>query len=137
MENWARFFAYATSTLVLGLAIAVFTENFIPYVAAENWVGYVTLLGYGLIYLNLSYGMNRRFIRKKMKGYSLSYLLGLLLFIPPAFWIYVKDVGLYQGRFLFLFVLLFSVLLGAYFGIQSGIKKRRADMATQAESGNS
>lgn len=137
MENWARFFAYATSTLVLGLAIIVFTEKFIPYVAAENWIGYIALLGYGLIYLNISYGMNRRFIRKKMKGYTLSYLLGLLLFIPPAFWIYIKDVGLYQNRILFLFILLFAALLGSYFGIKSGIKKRHADMIAQTEPGNS
>ncbi len=132
MENWARFFAYATSMLVLGLAIIVFTENLIPFVTAPNWVGYVSLLGYGLIYLNLSYGMNRRFIRKKMKGYNLSYLLGFLLFLPPACWVYIKDVGLHEKRLLFLVVILFAVLLGSYFGIHSGIKKRRADLAAQS-----
>ena len=133
MENWARLFAYATSMLVLGLGIIVFTENLLPYVEARGWIGYVALLSYGLIYLNLSYGLNRRFIRKKVKGYNLSYFLGILLFVPPVIWVYLKDVGLHKNRILFLFIILFSVLLGAYFGIKSGIKKRHADMLAQTE----
>lgn len=137
MENWSRLFAYATSMLVIGLAIIVFTENLLPYVAAKGWIGYLALMGYGIIYLNLSYGMNRRFIRRKMKGYKLSYLLGVLLFVPPAIWIYIKDVGLYKNRILFLVILLFAVILGSFFGIKSGIKKRQLDLMIESENNTS
>jgi len=126
MENWARLFAYGTGVMVLGLAIIVFTESLLVFVNDPGWHGYVTLMGYGLIYLNLSYGVNRQFIRKKFRGYNLSYFLATLIFIPPAVWVYVKDVGLYEARPLFLTVLLFACLLGAYFGIKSGIKKRNS-----------
>lgn len=126
MENWARFFAYSTGVLVIGLAIIVFTETFLTYIEVPGWPGYVTLLAYGLVYLNFSYGVNRRFVTKKRREINLAYLLGFLLFLPPAVWVYVKDVGLYDQRPLFLAVLFFACLLGAYFGIRSGLSRREA-----------
>lgn len=123
--NWPRYFMFTTSALVVGLAIIIFTEPLLTYIEDPGWKGYISLMGYGLVYLNICYGMNRRFIRKVRNGDLLGYILGLLIFLPPAVWVYVKDVGLYNNRTLFLLTLFFACMLGTYYGIRSGYIKQR------------
>lgn len=134
MKNGPRLFAYTTAMLVLGLAVIVFSEKFLFYISTPGWSGYLALIIYGLVYLNISYGMNRRYTLKQPEQENIAYLLAVILFVPPAVWVFIKDTGLTgMPRIQFLVMLIFACLLGSYFGIRTGKKKHKAYMANMIQ----
>ena len=124
LDHWQRVFAYTTGAIVIGLLLIVFTNSFLPYVNAEGTTGYVTLLAYGFIFLNLGFGVNRRFALKAQRQPSLHYTFALLMVAPTLFWIYSKDAGLGEQRLVFALTIVFAAVLGTFFGIRRGSKKR-------------
>ncbi|SMO32056.1 hypothetical protein [Fodinibius sediminis] len=124
MNNWQRTFAFISGSLVIGLLLIVVSHDFIRYVDREDTAGYLFLLGFGLVYLNLNFGISRRFVIKAVDMNWICYLMAALTIIPTLFWIYTKDVGLGQSQLLFTVITIFSAYLGTYFGIRRGLVKR-------------
>ena len=125
MDHWQRVFAYTTGALVIGLLLIVFTNAFLGYVSEPGSTGYLVLLAYGFIFLNLGYGVNRRFALKSDRAPALHYTLALLMVGPTLFWVFGKDTGLGDQRLVFTATIIFAVVLGTYFGIKKGISKRK------------
>ncbi len=124
MDHWQRLFAYITGTIVIGLMVIVFTNSFLQYVNAEGSTGYLSLLAYGLVFLNLGYGVSRRFTLKSARPPALSYLMAFLMAAPTLFWIFTKDEGLGNSFFVFIATILFAVFLGSYYGQKKGASRR-------------
>ena len=125
MTNWQRVFAYITGALVFGLLLILASNSYLQYAAHEGVTGYLVLLGFGLVYLNLNFGLSRRFTIKALDLDWVSYLMASLTILPTIFWVYTKDVGLGQMQLLFVLVTIFSAFLGTYYGIRRGLVKRR------------
>lgn len=125
MTNWQRIFAFVTGAIVFGLLLIIISNSYIQYVAHEGMTGYLFLLGFGLIYLNLNFGLSRRFTIKALDLNWVSYLMAILTIAPTIFWVYTKDVGLGQMQLLFVLTTVFSAFLGTYFGIRRGLVKRQ------------
>lgn len=143
MQNGARVFAYITWVVMISLAIIVFSSRFLVYINVPGWVGLIALLAFGLVYLNFTYLTVRRFIRKVMGKNLLHYLLALLIWIPPAFWLIYVSEEIGSSRILTLVVFAFSCGLGAYYGYRSGkrlqleyLQKNRTEHPTEATGQN-
>lgn len=126
MDHWQRVFAYTTGALVIGLLLIVFTNSFLVYVSEPGSTGYMVLLAYGFVFLNLGYGVNRRFALKSERVPALHYTLALLMVAPTLLWIYTKDTGLGSQQFVFTATIIFAACLGTYYGIKKGKSKRNA-----------
>jgi FtsH-binding integral membrane protein len=126
MDHWQRVFAYTTGALVIGLLLIVFTNSFLVYVSEPGSTGYLVLLAYGFVFLNLGYGVNRRFALKSDRIPALHYTLALLMVAPTLVWIYTKDTGLGSQQFVFTATIIFAVMLGTYYGIKKGSARRNA-----------
>ncbi|MDR8390657.1 hypothetical protein NC796_05890 [Aliifodinibius sp. S!AR15-10] len=124
MESRYRTFAYITASIVFGLLFVIFTNGFFVYVNYPGWVGYVTLFAYGLVLVNLSYGMNQRYTKKNKFPSNVSYVMATLLVVPTLIWIYTKETALAESRMVFTLTIIFAVYLGAYYGIKTGSRKR-------------
>ena len=135
MNNWQRSFAYTSGALVFGLIIIIISHSYIQYVANPGTTGYLFLLGFGLVYLNINFGASRRFVVKAANADWVCYLMAFLTIIPTIFWIYTKDVGLGEQQLLFVVVTIFSAFLGAYFGIRRGRVKRQKYIRRLQEEG--
>ena len=125
MNNWQRTFAYLSGSIVFGLLIIIISHSYIQYVARPGTAGYLFLLGFGLVYLNLNFGASRRFVIKAPDADWVCYLMAVFIITPTIFWVYTKDVGLANTESLFVIVTIFSAFLGTYFGIRRGRVKRQ------------
>lgn len=125
MTNWQRVFAFVTGAIVFGLLLILISNSYIQYVAREGWTGYLFSFGFGLIFLNLNFGISRRFTMKALNLDWICYLMGFLTILPTIFWVYTKDVGLGDAHLMFVLTVLFSTFLGTYFGIRRGLAKRQ------------
>jgi len=124
MKDGARFFAFATWTVMIALAIILAGNPFLVYVADPGWIGLVALLVFGLLYLNLSYAAIKRYIRKVPEPTNKHYLLALLIFLPPAIWIYLISESATGSQLILIVILAFSCWLGAFYGNRAGIRAR-------------
>jgi uncharacterized protein YacL len=124
MQDGARFFAYSTWTLMISLAITVFTHGFLDYVAEPGWLGTMILLGYGFLFLNLAYAAVKRYIRKVPAPTNLHMGLGLIVFLPPAVWVIASAEQITTTDILLLVVVALSCALGVVYGNRAGIKAR-------------
>lgn len=131
MNHWQRTFAFATACLVIGLAIVVFTHNFFKFVNEPGTRGYLTLFGFGLVFLNLGFAINRRFMLKSEPAPALNYLFSFLTAAPTLLWIFTKDEGLGDSIFTFTATILFAAFLGTFFGIRRGRAKKIAYLDQQ------
>lgn len=126
LDHWQRVFAYTTGAVVIGLLIIVFTHSFLKYVSMPGSTGYLVLLAYGLVFLNLGFGVNRRFALKADRIPAIHYSLSALMVAPTLLWIYTKDEGLGNQLLVFTATIIFAVFLGTYYGIKRGSGKRNA-----------
>lgn len=124
MQDGARFFAYSTWVIMISLGIIIFTNRFLTFASDPGWVGLVTLLAFGFLYLNLTYAAVKRYIRKVPSPTQLHYILALLIYLPPAVWIVVISEQVQGSEFILLAVLAAACILGAIYGNRSGIKAR-------------
>lgn len=124
MQDGARFFAYATWTVMVSLAIILAGNPFLVYVADPGWIGLAALLVFGFIYLNLSYAAIKRYIRKVPEPTNKHYLLALIIFLAPAIWIYLISESAGGSELILIVILAFSCWLGAFYGNRAGIRAR-------------
>lgn len=124
MNHWQRNSAYITGAVVIGLLLIILSNSYIQFVAQEGWTGYLVLLAFGLVYLNLGFGISRRFVIKARNADYICYLMSLLIVIPTLFWVFTKETGLGAAKIYFIITILFSPLLGSYYGIRRGKVKR-------------
>ena len=124
MQDKARFFAYATWTIMISLAVIIFTNRFLDFVSQPGWFGLVVLLAFGLIYMNITYAAVKRYIRKVPAPTQLHYLLGFLIFLPPVCWITFMGERITTNEILIIAVLAVACGLGIYYGNRSGIRAR-------------
>ena len=124
MDNGPRIFAYTTTVTVVALAVVVLTEKFLTFIDAYGWQKWAAIAAYALVYFNLSISFNRRFIAKAPDGGPLAYMLGGIFVIPPGVWMFLRDIGAFPNRMLFLLIALLACLLGAHWGIKLGLKTR-------------
>jgi drug/metabolite transporter (DMT)-like permease len=125
MTNWQRIFAFVSGSIVFGLLLIIISNSYIQYVAKDGTTGYLFLIGFGLVFLNLNFGTSRRFTMKALNLNWVCYLMAFLTILPTIFWVYTKDVGLGEAQLLFVLTVIFSAFLGTYFGIRRGIVKRQ------------
>lgn len=123
-STWQRMMAFGTGSVVLGLLLIILTNEFIQYVALEGTTGYLVLLAFGLVFLNLGFGLSRRYSIKTPRPEPVNYLFSTLLALPSLLWVLTKDEGLAASRYLFLATILFALYLGTYYGIRRGLAKR-------------
>jgi len=124
MQDTARFFAYVTWTVMVSLAIILAGNPFLVYVSDPGWIGLVALLVFGFIYLNLSYAAIKRYITKVPVPKNKHYLLALIIFLPPAVWIYIISETASGSELILIVILAFSCWLGAFYGNRAGIRAR-------------
>jgi len=125
MKDGARLFAYITWVVMISLAIIVFSNPFLTYIEDPGWIGLAALLAFGLIYLNFSYFVSKRFIRKVIGETYLHFVLALLIYLPPALWTsLMSDHTAGSSQVLLLAVLAFSALLGAIYGYRAGRREQ-------------
>jgi len=124
MKDGARFFAYATWTVMISLAIILFTNRFLEFINEPGIIGTLVLLAFGFLYLNLTYAAVKRYIRKVPFPTNLHMALAALVFLPPAVWIIVFSDAITTTEILILFVLALSCILGMVYGNRAGIKAR-------------
>lgn len=125
MNHWQRNFAYITGAIVIGLLLILISNSYIQYVARPGTTGYLVLIAFGLVYLNLGFGISRRFVIKALNKNWICYLMSFLIIAPTLLWVFTKNMGLGgAGRIYFVGTVVFSAFLGTYFGIRRGIVKR-------------
>jgi putative effector of murein hydrolase LrgA (UPF0299 family) len=124
MQDLPRFFAYSTWAVMISLAIILFTFRFLNLVAEPGLTGTFVLLGFGFLYLNLTFAAVKRYIRKVPAPTNRHILLAILVFLPPSIWIYVSSDLITSTEILILVVLALSCLLGMFYGNRAGIKAR-------------
>lgn len=124
MQDKARFFAYSTWVLMISVAVIIFSEQFLHLVSQPGWLGLIVLLGFGLVYINLTYNAIKRFIRKVPAPTQAHYALGVLIFLPPFCWILFIRESTVNTEILLSIVLLLACGLGVYYGNRSGIRAR-------------
>lgn len=125
MNHWQRNFAYITGSIVIGLLLIVISNSYIQYAGQPGMTGYLVLIAFGLIYLNLAFGISRRFVIKAIDQNWICYLMSFLVIAPTLLWVFTKNMGLDEaGRIYFVGTVIFAALLGTYYGIRRGIVKR-------------
>jgi len=124
MQNGARFFAYSTWVIMISLAIIIFTHQFFQFMAESLTIAIFIITGFGFLYFNLSYAATKRFIKKVPVPTNLHILLGILIFLPPAFWIVIVNLPFSQYDLLLLLFLVLATLTGSIYGNRAGIKAR-------------
>jgi len=140
MQDSARLFAYATWVIMISLGIILASNSFLVYVSDPGWVGLATLLGIGFLYLNLSYAAIKRYITKVPEPTNNHIVLAVIIFIPPAAWIYAISDNAGGSELILILVIAFACGLGAFYGNRAGIKARyeyvQKVKERQAESGS-
>jgi hypothetical protein len=124
MQDSARFFAYSTWSVMVSVAIILFTHGLLDWVREPGWVGTAILLGFGFLYLNLCYAAIKRFIRKVPAPTNLHILLAFIIYLPPFIWILGAADTISTTEYLLWVVLAISCGLGAVYGNRAGIKAR-------------
>lgn len=124
MQDGARFFAYATWTMMISLAIIMFTNRFLEFVLEPGWVGILILLAFGFIYFNLTYAAIKRYIRKVPSPTNWHIGLGVIIYLPPAAWIISFSDRYDNHSIMILLVVALGCIIGTMVGNKAGIKAR-------------
>lgn len=124
MKDSARFFAYATWVIMISLGIILAANSFLVYVTNPGWIGLVTLMAVGFVYLNLSYAAVKRYITKVPEPTNNHIALATLIFLPPATWIFAISENAGGSELILILVIGFACGLGAFYGNRAGIRAR-------------
>ncbi len=124
-QQAARAFAFSGATLLIGVMVFFFTQGIIPLIELPDIAGSVILLGFILVFLNLSFGLARRFCSRTFELEYFPYILGLVLIVPTLVLAGVTErfTGL-SAYMIFMFSITLASLTGVFFGIRSGRHKR-------------
>lgn len=124
-QHIARAFAYTGATLMVGVVVYFFTQGLIPFVGLPDIAGSVFLLGFILVFLNLSFAMGRRFCSRTFEMERFPFLLAMVLVLPT--WILslaMERLHTPGSAVFFLGTITLASLAGAFLGIRSGGRKR-------------
>ncbi len=124
MQDSSRVFSYMTWVIMISLGIILTTNPFLGYVNDPSYIGLGALLGFGFIYLNFTYLIIKRFIKKVPAPTNMHYGLAVAIFLPAALWILTISEQASGAELILIVILAFSCGLGAFYGNRSGIKAR-------------
>lgn len=124
MQDGARFFAYSTWALMISLGIIIFTYQFFQFMDESVWLAGVIAAGFGFIYFNLTYAAIKRFIRKVPAPTGIHRVLALIIFLPPAIWMFLIPETTGQNELMLLLTLAAGTVTGTVYGNRAGIKAR-------------
>ncbi len=134
MQSTPRAFAYGNATLFLGVIIFFFTQELIPFVEREGWLGTSFTAGFTLVFINLSFVISRRFCKKALDMEFFPYLIGFILVLPTLFFTHITErFDLLQAQLFFSVLITAGSMFGAYFGIQKGLRLRDEYLSERAE----
>ena len=123
MDNLPRLYFYLSGILITSAGFTLLSTDLLPLLATPGFKGILTLLLFGLIYLNIVFVVTRRFMRRLDGPTNVPYIFAVLVAIVPVFWILVYDAGLMPNtRFLFAGVMAVTPFVGAFFGHKAGLK---------------
>jgi CDP-diglyceride synthetase len=123
LDNLPRLSFYLSGIIIVSGAFTLFTTDFLIKIADPGITGTLFLLAYGLVYMNITFVVSRRFMRRLDGASKLPYLFAFLVAFPPLIWSYVHDAGLFGTiEVVYLITVVFGCILGGYFGQRAGIK---------------
>jgi hypothetical protein len=124
MQDSARFFAYATWVIMISLGIILAANPFLGFASNPGWIGLVTLLSVGFVYLNLSYAAIKRYITKVPEPTNNHIVLATIIFLPAATWIFAISENAGGSELILILIVAFACGLGAFYGNRAGIRAR-------------
>lgn len=122
MDNLPRFIFYASGVFIVSAAFTLLSSEFLTKVSDPTYVGTLFLLGFGLVYLNITFVTGRRFMRRLQGANPIPYFFGLLVAIPPLVWVQLYDAGLGDFKLTFMFTVILASGLGGLLGHRAGLK---------------
>ena len=127
MDNLPRLSFYLSGVLIVSGAFTLLTTDLLPKIADPGLVGSLFLLGFGLVYMNITFVVSRRFMRRLDGTSNLPFVFAFLVGIVPVGWSFIVDGGLFGTiKILYLITIVFGCFLGGFFGQRAGIKAQAA-----------
>lgn len=123
MDNIPRLSFYISGIFIISAAFTLFTTEFLVKIADPGFIGTLFLVGFGLVYMNVTFVVSRRFMRRLDGTSIIPYIFAILVAIPPIAWSFINDSGLYGNiQILYQVTVIFASGLGGYFGHRAGLK---------------
>lgn len=122
MDNLPRLIFYASGIFIASAAFTLFSSEFLKKISDPTFVGTLFLLGFGLVYLNITFVTGRRFMRRLQGANPVPYIFALLVAIPPLVWVELYDAGLGDFKLTFMFTVILACGLGGLLGHRAGLK---------------
>jgi hypothetical protein len=122
LDNLPRLIFYASGVFIASAAFTLFSSEFLTMVSNPTYLGTLFLLGFGLIYLNITFVTGRRFMRRLQGANPVPYIFGLLVAIPPLVWVQLYDAGLGDFKLTYTFTIILACGLGGLLGHRAGLK---------------
>lgn len=123
-SNFPRLFAYSTGAFMLGAVVHMLSSVFLPYTQVPGGIGLAVMAAYGAIYLNLAWGLAKRYIRKTRILLWVPYVLSFIMIIPAIVQIVLKDeFPDPTQRVLYILLILIGALIGSRIGIQKALSR--------------
>ena len=123
MDNLPRLSFYLSGTLIVSGAFTLLTNDLIPKVNEQGLIGFLFLIGFGLIYMNITFVISRRFMRRLDGPSNLPFVFSFLVAIVPLFWNFIINEGIFESLpLMYLGNIIFTCFLGGFLGQKAGIK---------------
>ena len=123
MDNLPRLSFYLSSTLIVSGVFTLLTNDLLPKIAVQNWISYLLIIGLGLVYINITFVISRRFMRRLDNSSTLPFIFSIFVALAPIVWSFIVNVGLFGNiKFIYLATIIISCFLGGYLGQKAGIK---------------
>ena len=123
MDNLPRLSFYLSGTLIVSGTFTLLTNDLIPKISEQGLIGFLFLIGFGLIYMNITFVISRRFMRRLDGPSNLPFVFGFLVAIVPLFWSFIINEGIFESLpFVYLGTIIITCYLGGILGQKAGIK---------------
>lgn len=127
MDNLPRLSFYLSGIFIVSGSFTLLTSDFLPKIADPGIAGSIYLLVFGLVYLNITFVVSRRFMRRIDGASKIPFIFAFLVALAPFIWSFIYEGGLYGNfKFMYLATIIFGCALGGFFGERSGIKAQAA-----------
>lgn len=137
-QQAARAFAYSGAALLLGVIIFFFTQGLIPLVELPDIAGMTVTLGFVLIFLNVSFGLARRFCSRTFEMERFPCITGFIIVLPTLILsVLTERFSETSSLLVFYATIIVASQAGALFGIRSGGRKRDKLIREALETGGS
>ena len=126
MDNLPRLAFYLSGVFIISAAFTLFTNEFIIKIADPGFTGTIFLIGFGLVYMNLTFAVSRRFMRRLDGPSNIPFLFSLLVAISPITWSFIYDSGLFGSiKTLYLITIFLACGFGGFLGKRAGLKAQK------------